>query len=124
MYERFQELLRLKHSTVAQLCRDTGLNESSLSNWKKRNKGINTETLVTICKYYNVSTDWLLGLSDSMTEYMPLYYIDNETAVKAQEIFDNPDLRSWFDAAQNSKPEDLQMVADMLKRFKETNPNG
>ena len=124
MYERFQELLRLKHSTVAQLCRDTGLNESSLSNWKKRNKGINTETLVTICKYYNVSTDWLLGLSDSMTEYMPLYYIDNETAVKAQEIFDNPDLRSLFDAAQNSKPEDLQMVADMLKRFKETNPNG
>lgn len=65
MYKKFTELLNSSHSTVADLCRSTGLKESSLSNWKKRNKGINTDTLVVICKYFGVSSDWFLGLSDS-----------------------------------------------------------
>ena len=65
MYERFQELLRLNNTSVAALCRDTGLKESSLSNWKKRNKGISTDTLIIICGYFNVSSDWLLGLNNN-----------------------------------------------------------
>ena len=40
MYERFHELLTANGVTVADLCKETGLKESSLSNWKKRNNGI------------------------------------------------------------------------------------
>ena len=50
------------------------------------------------------------------------YYLNSDTAEIAQELFDNPDMRILFDAARDSRPEDLRMVADMLKRFKETNP--
>lgn len=52
------------------------------------------------------------------------YYLDPETARKAQEIFIDKDLRILFDAARGSRPEDLQMAADLLKRLKETNPDG
>lgn len=52
------------------------------------------------------------------------YYFSDETAAVAQEIFENPDLRALFDAAMDVDPKDLQMAAEMLKRFKETNPNG
>lgn len=52
------------------------------------------------------------------------YYIDVETAKIAQELHDNQDMRMLFDAAKDSKPEDLKMVADMLKRLKSTNPEG
>ena len=52
------------------------------------------------------------------------YYLDPETARKAQEIFTDKDLRILFDAARGSRPEDLQMAADLLKRLKETNPDG
>lgn len=68
MYERFQELLKINDCTVADLCHATGLKESSLSNWKKRNRGINAETLVTICRYFNASADWFLGLDGDAPE--------------------------------------------------------
>ena len=52
------------------------------------------------------------------------YYLSPEAARKAQELFTNKDLRILFDAARGSRPEDLQMAADLLKRLKETNPDG
>ena len=52
------------------------------------------------------------------------YYLDKETAEMAQQLFDNPDLRILFDAARDAKPENLQLAAEMLRRFKETNPDG
>jgi hypothetical protein len=33
-------------------------------------------------------------------------------------------MRILFDAAKDSKPEDLRRAADLLMRFKETNPDG
>lgn len=52
------------------------------------------------------------------------YYINEETAQIAQEVFDNPDAKMLLDAARNAKPEDIRLAAEMLKRFKETNPDG
>lgn len=54
----------------------------------------------------------------------PSYYLNPETAKLAQEVFDDPNLRVLFDAAKNSRPEDLRMAADLLKRLKGTNPDG
>jgi DNA-binding Xre family transcriptional regulator len=65
MYDKFLELLNSTHTTVADFCRATGLKESSLSNWKKRDKGINTDTLIVICRHFGVSSDWFLDLSNS-----------------------------------------------------------
>lgn len=52
------------------------------------------------------------------------YYVDDETAKVAQAVYENPDMRILFDAAKDSTSKDLQMAADLLKRFKETNPDG
>lgn len=71
------------------------------------------EAQETLADYFNVSLDYLMG-RDTKSQY----YLDPETAQVAQEVFDNPDLRLLFDAAKGSKPEDLRMAADMLKRFK------
>lgn len=54
----------------------------------------------------------------------PSHYLNPETAKVAQELFDDPNLRVLFDAAKNSRPEDLRMAADLLKRLKATNPDG
>lgn len=63
--------------------------------------------------------------------YMPVeenqedpYYLNPETAKIAQEVFDDPDLRMLFDASRDSKPEDIRMAAEMLRRFKQTNSDG
>ena len=48
------------------------------------------------------------------------YYYSEETAKKAQELFENKDMQLLIDAARDCKPEDLQMAADLLMRLKRT----
>ena len=52
------------------------------------------------------------------------YYINPETARIAQQIYDDPDLRVLFDAAEDVSPESIRLAAEMLRRMKETNPDG
>lgn len=65
-------------------------------------------------------------VSQSLREYAnddteETYYTNDETAEMAQTLFDNEDMRLLFDAAKDSRPEDLKMAADMLNRLKRTN---
>lgn len=46
------------------------------------------------------------------------YYINEETAQMAQEIYKNKELSLLFDAARDVDTEDLKMVHDMLLRLK------
>ena len=49
---------------------------------------------------------------------------DLSLAEIAQEIYETPGMRILFDAARDSRPEDLQMAADLLRRLKQTNQDG
>lgn len=66
----------------------------------------------------------LMGWGDEESKTLDQYYLNEETREIAQEVFENKDLRILFDAARDARPEDLKMAADLLKRFKETNPDG
>lgn len=55
--------------------------------------------------------------SRSVNEEPVGYYLDNETSKIAQEIFDNPELRMLFDASRKVSPDDLRLVAEMVKRM-------
>lgn len=75
----------------------------------------------------------ITGVVDAVTEAttqamergkIPSYYENEETAEIAQELYENEDMRLLFDAAKDSRPEDLKMAADLLKRLKATNPEG
>ena len=68
------------------------------------------------------STPWYVMGWDEPTQQG--YYVYGETAEIAQRIFENPQLKTLFDAAEDSRPEDLQMATNMLLRFKGTNPDG
>ena len=52
------------------------------------------------------------------------YYMDKKSAELCQQLLDNKDMRVLFDAARDVKPENIQLAAEMLKRMKETNPDG
>lgn len=46
------------------------------------------------------------------------YYINDETRQIAQEVFENPDLRSLFHVARDIDPEELRAHIDFMKRLK------
>ena len=101
----------------------------------KVEKGDDNLTTGTVRKYadaLDTTPSYLMGWEDKpeqdnegyRSESGRRYYFDDETAAMAQRLFEDPDLRMLFDASQDSKAEDLRMAAEMLKRFKETNPDG
>lgn len=73
-----------------------------------------------LAEIFNVDMNALTTQDIEKLENSPKdgYYLDPETAKKAQELFDDPNLRVLFDAARDSRPEDLQKAADYLKAAK------
>lgn len=116
MYENYEKIIKAKGLTNYKVSKDTGIAQSVLSTWKNGGTTPRVEKLQILADYLGVSVDYLLGVQTDVH-----HYVDTETAQIAQEIFENPDLRALFDAAEDSRPQDLQMAADMLRRFKQTN---
>ena len=107
--------------TPADMARDLKINKSTISSWMNGHRTPKMDKIDLLCKYFGCTRD------DLMLPYDPnrkqAYYFDKETAKKAQALRDNPGMSILFDAAQDSKPEDLQMAADLLNRLKGTNPD-
>ena len=115
MYEIFEQLLQSHGITAYRFCKDTGISQSTISTWKKKNNLINGDMAKTIADYFGVSVDYLMTGEERDGER---YYLNNETAQMAQKLFENKDLRILFDAAQDATPEDLKTTYDMLMALK------
>ncbi len=50
--------------TNRQMSEMTGVDKGNFSSWMIEYKMPNSDSVIKICKAFNVSADWLLGLSD------------------------------------------------------------
>ncbi len=62
--ERLKELRTEKGLSLAQLARETGLGTTSLCYWETEKRIPNALAIITLAKYFDVTTDYLLGVSD------------------------------------------------------------
>lgn len=60
MYSVFEQLCRQKGIDTARVSRDTGIAQTTFSNWKKRNNLISGQIAIILAKYFNVSLDYLM----------------------------------------------------------------
>lgn len=119
MYEVFEQLCRENGVTPYKVCKATGITTGSISNWKNGRYSPKTEKLQKIAEYFGVTVEYLT------TGKQPEdYYLNDETAKIAQEVFDRKELRMLFDAARDCKPEHIKIAEDLLNKLKETNPDG
>ena len=140
---RIRELRVARSMNQEQLADALGLTKQAVSQYERGVRKPSVPVLEALCDFFNVSSDYLLGKDDVTLRYVdgegikkldgvqntgpqitPQWYINEETAKIAQEIYDDPNKRALFDAARDSRPEDLKMATDLLERFKETNPDG
>lgn len=61
MYSIFEQLLRERGVTVADVCRATGIKQSTMSNWKKRKNRLSPDNAVLVANYFGVTVDYLYG---------------------------------------------------------------
>lgn len=115
------DILYEKRISQKELMQHMKVSSATVSDWCSGKKMPRIDKLTSIANFLRVT---MSDLVEEKTKESAGYYLDEETAKVAQEVFDNPDLRILFDAARASKPEDIRMAADILKRLKETNSNG
>ena len=87
-----------------------------MSNWKNGRNTPSTVTLQKIADYFGVTIDYLMTGDEK--EVGDKYYLNEETANVAQEIFENKELRALFDVQKDMEPDDLRALHNMALALK------
>lgn len=84
MYEIFEKLLKKNGVTAYKVSKETGVTQSTLSDWKRGRSTPKTDNMKKIADYFGVSIDYLMTGKDSTPEETPidLDYAKNETERK------------------------------------------
>jgi transcriptional regulator with XRE-family HTH domain len=62
--ERLKELRTEKGLSIFSLAKQVQLGSSSICRWENNHSDIKGDQLITLAKFFGVSADYLLGLSD------------------------------------------------------------
>ena len=62
--KRIKQLRIEKNFTLIQLAKDTNISKSALNNYELGLQIPSAQVIVVLAKYFNVSSDYLLGLKD------------------------------------------------------------
>lgn len=121
MPERIKERRIAMGLTQEELGEKLGLQKSAIAKYENgRVENIKRSIILKMADILDCDPGYLLGFRNQPKDS---YYFDDATAEKAQQLFETPGFSVLFDAARGSRPEDLQMAADLLKRLKEGNPD-
>ena len=127
--DRIKEQRLLKGLTQKQLAEKLNVKQTAVSYWESGKREPDLDTIKKICAvlgitYMVIIGDALSNYAEEMSEDFKNevatagYYYNSDTAKKAQELFDDPNMKVLFDAARDARPEDLQKAADYLKAVK------
>ena len=114
LYERVIGLCKGRGIAATALERELGFGRGYIG--KLRTVKPSADKLQKIADYFGVSLSYFTGVENS--EHQEGYYINAETAALAEKLLTDSHYRVLFDAARDSRPEDLQMAADLLRRLK------
>lgn len=117
----FKRLRLASGLTQTEIAEKLGVSKSTISMYENGNREPDFDTLEKIADFFNVDIDYLLGRTEKTTalpETAGKYYLNDETAQVAQEIFENKELRGLFDTARDASPEDLRTAQTILEALK------
>lgn len=113
--ERIKELCKKNNISMNQLEQELDFGKGYISKLGKSTP--NATKVQQLANRLGVSVDYLMtGKSEDNNER---YYANAETREIAQEIFENPDLKSLFHAAKDLSPERLKAHIDFIQSLKQ-----
>jgi len=117
IYERIRQMCRDNGETVTGLERTLGFARGSLSKIDRNSPSAGR--LQRLADHFGVSSSYILTGETENGNTIDVAYYKPDTAKETQKVFEDPNLRLLFDAAKDSKPENIRLAAEMLQRFKE-----
>lgn len=120
MTQRIKELRLKANMTLLELANKLGVSEGTVQRYETGNiKNLKYDTIVNLANIFGCTPAYLMGWDDDQNNGQhEEYYLDPEVAQKAQEIYDDPELRILLDAKRDLSKEDLEAVINIVKALK------
>lgn len=93
--ERLSEIRKDHGHTQADLARQLNVTLSTIRSWEQEKSSPSHEMLVTICRLYKVSSDYLLGLSNIDPVYEHRQNLEKLSAEEYAELKNYKDYLLW-----------------------------
>ena len=117
IYCKVRNQLGLKDADVA---RETGITKSTFSDWKNGRSCPKDEKLRKIANCLGVSVEYLKTGEEPQTGY----YLNEDTAKLAQEMYEDPDMRSLFDMKRKMPADRFSAHVKFMKElYEKENPS-
>lgn len=113
--------LELNNKSQQDLANYIGVSAATVSNWCKGIKLPRMNKVDMMCTYFKLKRSDLM--EDRTDKQEDNYYINEETREIAQEIYDNPDLKSLFDMSRNMSPERLKAHLQFMQNLHDAENN-
>ena len=115
MYEIFAKLLESKGLKAADVSRATGIKSPVFSEWKKGKSKPNTEKMIKIANFLDVSVEYLTtGKEKELEKREPGLYIGREDGTYTRYDFSSL-VYSIMEAVEKMPPEQQEMVNKMVE---------
>ena len=118
--KRINSLLAKQDKTQKALADELGVKPNIISYFCKGERTPNTEQLVKIARFFNVSADYLLGIGKDFTTDDELKFICNYTGLSQQAIIRISNMKNYcmdYDGTQVSGNDAFEALNDYLSGF-------
>lgn len=105
--------MALNGKSQTDLINDLGFNKSAVSTWCNGTRLPRMDKVEMLARYFSINRSDLIEEKDTTSGY----YLNDETAKLAQEMFEDEDMRSLFDMKRNMPPERFKAHMDFMKNL-------
>lgn len=119
MAKNIQYYMDKYDKTRQEMCEALGVKYTTFTDWVKGNSYPRIDKIELMANYFGISKADLVEDHNDMQQAKEPYYLNEETREIAQEVFENPELRSLFHVARDIPPERLKAHIEFMKNLKD-----
>ena len=113
---RLKELRERRGITQTQLGQILDVEKSTISKYEKGTLGLSSNAISTLCDYFGVSADYLLGLSETPTTAQERYDMPAEDIEAIiEEMHKNPRIKTLFYEGSRLSKSDLEKILRIIE---------
>lgn len=116
MYSIYEELLKKRGVTTADVSRATGINQSTFANWKRRQNELSMKNAALVAEFFGVTVDTLRGAGEQSLVHPGVYTSEQEEVIRL--FSDRPEIEAFIDEARDAAPEDVKTALEVLRSLK------
>ena len=122
MYEIFNNLLQKNGVTPYKVSKETGVSQSTLSDWKRGISTPKSDKLQKIADYFGVSLAYLMGnekeeLSAIDQKNNPIV-LDDDALELLEELKTRPEMRTLFSVSKKASKEEILQTVKIIEALK------